>query len=128
MDERTYQISVSWLDDILHIVLTGQATELNIAEIVREVTRIATEMKPRLLLMDARGIKGRLGLPGTFLQAQEYPKAYVTPAVAVLDVVENRKYYTFHETAARNVGFNLRYFNESEEAVAWLRSQADHPE
>lgn len=124
MNERTYQIGVSWNEEILVITLSGQASEHNAAEIVREVIGIANEKRPRRVLVDSRNLRGQPGFADTYFLAREYPlqDAYITPRIAVINREENRSLASFRETTTWNLGLNIRYFSDPDEAIVWLRA------
>lgn len=47
---------------------------------------------------------------------------HLPPRVAVIDVWQNDRFYTFAEMAARRLGCDLRRFEDHPAALAWLRS------
>jgi hypothetical protein len=124
MSEQTYEIGVSWNDDILEVVLSGEASEQNAGGIARDVITMACERRPRRLLVDCRTLTGRLGFADTYFLVREYPLegAYITPRIAVVDTTANRNQAAFQETTTRNLGLNLRYFSSKDDAIEWLRA------
>lgn len=123
MFEATFEIRAAWNDSVLELVLTGQASKQNAAEIARDVFQIATDEKPERLLIDVTALEGRLGFTDTFFHVQQYPvQAVKSPKTAVLDLTENSIYYSFHETVAANAGMSLRYFADRSAAELWVRT------
>ena len=41
-----------------------------------------------------------------------------------LDITENSAYYVFIELAARKLGYELRCFDNSEDALRWLQARS----
>ncbi|MBN1546982.1 MAG: hypothetical protein JW902_10005 [Syntrophaceae bacterium] len=119
MSEKTYQIEVSWDEEILEIIIIGRASKENAGEIAQEVFRIAGENKPKRMLIDCRNVQGRLSIGDTYYHVRGYPNVRIK--AAVLDILENKSYYSFHEAAAKNLGFPIKYFNHVDGAKAWLQ-------
>ena len=88
------------------------------------MTKIEEELKPRPLLIDSRKAVGRADFSTTFGQIKKYHVQfkYSAPKAAVLELEENEGVFSFHETAARNAGLNIRFFSSMEEALAWLKA------
>jgi hypothetical protein len=124
MKENPFQIDMSEDDGILSIVIAGTTYGPHGDAIAQEVTRIEEELKPRLLLIDSRKAVGRADFSTTFEQIKKYHTQYKysAPKIAVLELEENEGFFSFHETAARNAGLNIRFFTDTEEAFEWLKS------
>lgn len=123
MTEKAYQIRFSWDKDVLKIAITGTLIRKDANDIAERVGEIFDEHKPAKALIDCTGLDGRLCVVDTFFHVREYRTSLHRPLkVAVLDRPENRDYYSFHETAAANVGLSPRFFGNHDEAVRWLES------
>lgn len=118
--EPSYSITVEATGDILELAIRGRATAENAAEIRDAVIDIAKDhQKP--LLVDVRGLAGRLSVSQTYYHVRNQPPAPPIHKTAVIDLSENAEYDKFHEVTATNAGLMLRYFNTPEEGRAWLR-------
>jgi hypothetical protein len=121
MDDEAHQTSVYRLGDILAIGISGQATTGNASEIARRIISLISEHKPAKLLIDCTGLVGRLGTFDTYYHVRDYPRDTYRPGkTAILENPENEEVYSFHQTAAANVGFELHYFTRMEDALKWL--------
>lgn len=124
MAGKMYQLAVSWDEDILAITITGQLIKGNAAQTATEIEQevyeiISRENYPRLLV-DCRTLQGRLGIGETYFHTRKREQL-LRVKTAVVDVVGNESYYSFHETTAANAGFLIKYFNDYDAAKAWLR-------
>ncbi len=121
MQEKDYEVDVSWNEDILWIVITGKASEQNASEISRVAFEAAAEARPTKVLIDCTKLEGRLSVVDTYYHVREYPsQAYQVARSAIVDSPDNVTYYSFHETAAANVGAHMKYFTDTNEALGWL--------
>ncbi len=124
MKEKPYQVECSEDEGLITIMITGTTYGPNGDAIAQEVNRIEEELKPQLLLIDTRKAVGRADFSTTFGQIKKYHTRYkyIPPKMAVIDLEENEGIFSFHETAARNAGLNIRFFTDAEEALEWLKS------
>ncbi len=112
MNDGTYQIAVSWHEEVLQIVISGEVTAVTADELAQKVPQLIRAHKPGRVLIDCLAVQGRLSVIETFFHVRKYPpRNHFNPRVAVLDRAENESYYSFHEIAAANVGFQIKYFN-----------------
>jgi hypothetical protein len=122
-DKPEYQISASENKGILEITLTGEATQNNAKKIQDEVISMMISLKASGLLVDVRGIKGRLGYTEAYFRVRSYPPDVPRIKVAIVDLAENEDYESFHETTAVNAGFPYKWFTDIEAARKWLKSK-----
>ena len=124
MVEKKYQLTVSWDEDVLAITITGQLIKENAAqaatEIAQEVYEIIRRDNPQRLLVDCRTLQGRLSIGETYFHTRKREQV-LRVKTAVVDVVENESYYSFHEITATNAGVLIKFFNDYDAAKAWLR-------
>lgn len=123
MDKKEYAVDVSWKEDILWVILTGKVTRQSASDISRIVFETAQESKPTKMLIDCTQLVGRMSIVDTYYHVQEYPphsQSYRADRAAIVDTPENVAYYSFHETAAANVGTYMKYFTDINEAIGWL--------
>ncbi|KUG24653.1 hypothetical protein ASZ90_005527 [hydrocarbon metagenome] len=122
-DKPEYKISVFEKEGVLEIVLTGEATQNNVEKIQEEVISIIISSKASGLLVDVRGIKGRLGYTEAYFRVRNYPSDVPKLPVAIVDLAENADYESFHETTAMNAGLTYKWFTDIDEARAWLKNK-----
>ena len=124
MNEKTYQIGVSWNEDVLEIVITGQRSIKNAQEMAQDIFKILDEHRPDKVLVDSTKVSGRLEIAEIYFHVQEYPspiKRHRPKNVAVLDKPENESLASFYEVAAANVFLPMKFFINKNEALIWLR-------
>ncbi len=118
--EDEFRISYKANGRILEVVLEGVATDDNAKEIQRRILEIINAHSHKFRLIDLRALKGRTSTVFTYYQVMDFPTDNIPTRAAIIDLPENKDFYTFHETAAVNRGFPWRYFNDADEARAWL--------
>ena len=104
-----YRIDYQAREGVLAAVVSGKSKYA--ARIARDLAAHAGE---RELLIDLRRLEDRVGNLGTLLNA------IGSRRIAVLDVVENDRYYVFAERVARSLGCTLRCFADPAAAIRWL--------
>jgi hypothetical protein len=103
----------------LAIRILGHADARVSEEIVGAVFReIGAQGCPRLLI-DIRGVDGRLGVLDTFNLVSSYP-AIVGMRAAIVDRPENRSWSDFYETVSVNRGYDNKVFTDIDKAIEWL--------
>ena len=111
-------------DGVLQAVVSGRtsgrdAPDLS-AWIARDIAEQANREALRRVLIDLRGLADRLGSLGELSLASAAPAAVAGYRVAVVDALENERYYALHELAARARGFVLKCFSSAADAAQWL--------
>jgi hypothetical protein len=114
-----YRIDYQAREGVLSAVVSGKSKYA--ARIARDIGSQARERSARQLLIDLRRLDDRVGNLRTLLAA---PAHAVAGRIAVLDVVENDRYYPFAEAAARSLGCTLRHFADAASAIRWLSRKA----
>lgn len=117
----SYQVVASPQGDVLQIKLTGE-TDGHADEIARDVFAQIEATHARKLLIDTRQLTGRLGLGSMYLHMQRYPRNAPHIKTAVVDLPEHTEFATFHELAASNLGYSIRYFEDPRQAWDWLKT------
>jgi hypothetical protein len=108
-----YRIHYTAREGVLSAVVSGKSKYA--ARIARDIGAQARERAARGLLIDLRRLEDRVGNLGTLLTAIPGSRR-----IAVLDVVENDRYYVFAEKLAGELGCSLRCFADPAAAVRWL--------
>ncbi|MEN6575616.1 MAG: hypothetical protein ABFD90_04675 [Phycisphaerales bacterium] len=103
----------------LAIRILGHADARVSEEIVGAVfSEIRAHGCPRLLI-DIRGVDGRLGVLDTFNLVSSYPGIAGVRA-AIVDRPENRSWSDFYETVSVNRGYDNKVFTDIDKAIEWL--------
>jgi|SRR5688572_14859947 hypothetical protein len=110
-----YRIHYQAREGVLSAVVFGKSKYAE--RIARDIGAQARERAARGLLIDLRRLDDRVGNLRTLLAA---PAHAVNGRIAVLDSVENDRYYAFAEAVARTLGCTLRHFADAESAIGWL--------
>lgn len=116
-----YQVVATPQGDVLQVKLSGETGE-HADDIARVVIEKILASHTRKLLVDSRQLKGRLGLGALYLHMQRYPGELPHVKTAVLDLPEHTEFATFHELAAGNLGYSIRYFDDPNKAWDWLKA------
>jgi len=111
--------------DYVRLVLTGDFP-LQLPETVDAFARISALSSATghaRFLLDARGVVGRLSIPGIFeFVTMAYPEELGNARSAALDVPEHMVSARFFENLMRSRGRTYRVFTDEAEALAWLLS------
>jgi len=75
------------------------------------------------VLIDVRQFQGRMSMADTFFHVRRYPRDLPKVTTAVVDTKANKLFSSFFERRRGNVGFSIRYFNDTPDALAWLQSE-----
>lgn len=118
-----YQISSSVNEGILEFVLTGKLAESAHGKLSNEVIAITEAKGVKNVLVDIRALKGRLGILETYERVRNYPPHMYKVHFAMVDIMENAEYQSFHETTAANAGMSLKWFTNIDAARTWLKSK-----
>jgi hypothetical protein len=119
-----YQISASVNEGILEIIFTGEITGYDVNKLHNDVIMIIKEEKPRGVLNDLRALKGRYeNFADAYFRTRDIPRNTIRIPSAVVDTPKDTEYQSFYETTAANAGILIKWFNDIEEARAWLKSQ-----
>ena len=105
----SYRIDYQARGSVLAAIVSGKSKYAS--RIARD---LATHAGERELLIDLRSLEDRVGNLGTLVSEIRSRR------IAVLDVVENDRYYVFAEMLAQSLGCTLRCFADAESAIGWL--------
>ena len=115
-----YRIDFDVREGALYAVVRGKSSSAHAAWIGQDIAEQARRHATRRLLIDLRGLAGRVGNLATLLSAPRGARALANCKVAVLDIEDNDPYYVFAEMNSRGVGDGLRYFAQPSAALSWL--------
>jgi hypothetical protein len=114
-----WQIETDVQPGYLAIRILGNADARVTGEIIAGVFReIASHNCPNLLI-DIRGIDGRLGVLETFNLVSSHPSIQGVRA-AIVDRPEYNSWFEFYETVSVNRGYHNKVFTDIEKAIEWL--------
>jgi hypothetical protein len=72
------------------------------------------------VLVDIRGMMWSFSEGSLYYQVRAYPRDTQIRNIAIVDIIENEKLQSFHETAAFNIGISLKWFSDVNTAKCWL--------
>lgn len=113
-----YQITTSVKDGILEIVLTGKATASDFEKMADEREVILKANNPRKVIVDFRALEGRMEPTEIYRYVRNHHSTIYNTQFVIVDLPEN----AYLETAAKNAGLKLNWFNDIDAARAWLKS------
>ncbi len=126
-----YCIHYALRDGMLQAAVSGRSLDRAggacAERIAHDIVEEAGRGTVKRLLIDVRGLADRLGSLGALSMARCEPARVSGYRVAVVDAMENDRYYALHEMAALAHGYVLRCFGSVAEAARWLRSAPSLP-
>ena len=124
MNKKTeYQISSSVNDGILEIVLTGELVDSAHDKFSNEIIAITETKGVKDVLVDIRAFKWHLGIIEIYERVRNYPPHMYKLNFAIVDIMENADFQSFHEVTAVNAGMSLKWFNNIDSARVWLKNK-----
>jgi len=124
MENRAeYQISSSFNEGILEIIITGKVTKDFIGQLDHDVYSLIKSINPRKLVVDIRALKGRLGITETFFHSKDYPSGLHRIPSAIVDLPENADFQSFVEDVKSNIGISTKWFTDIEVARNWIKGK-----
>lgn len=117
-------VAVNECEGYLRVTLSGNITARSGGHHYRSVTEQADAKGCARLLLDARQLADRSGIPEIFeFMVRTYPLAPGGRRTAALDLPENMVRARFFEHLMQNNGRCYRLFFDEAEALAWLFSE-----
>ncbi len=114
-----YQITTSVKDGILEVILTGKATANDFVKMAEEREAILKANNPQKVIVDFRALEGRIDPTEVYRYVRNHHSAIYNIQFALVDLPEN----AYLETAAKNAGLKLNWFNDIDAARTWLKNQ-----
>ena len=115
-------ISLKLIDGIPLMKIIGKLSDIREPDLNWELfAKVNGLQGVKTLLLDISDLHGRPGIVSTYYHVRECPYYDLFSKIAIIDRIENKDYYSFHENTANNAGHNIRYFTEAEEAMSWLK-------
>jgi hypothetical protein len=110
--------------EILVAEASGVRTYDTVTAISKEIVDACREKGTQKVLIDVQALDGKLNMFDAFRIASTYfgmiRDRTVLNQAAIVDLKTSESRYKFFETVAVNRGYNIRIFNNVEEALEWL--------
>lgn len=121
----SYQLTTRVQEDVLIADATGVRDLERVAAIAQELKSLCEKQGVAKVLVDVRGLEGRLSTLDTLLLVVRHFKTLrdfrVISKAAVLDQDLSKKRHGFLEDLAFNRGYRFRIFEDLDKAREWLR-------
>jgi hypothetical protein len=121
-DKPGYRLSASVHEGILEIVIAGEVTKDAMDGLQADAIALIRELGAKAVLCDVRALNGPHNFGETYFRVKGMPQD-VKIWSAVVELPNDVAYQSFHETAAANAGWSLRWFTDVDAARAWLGSK-----
>lgn len=120
----SYELEIVEKSGYVVAVLKGVRTPETLLAAAARTTTFCSERQISHLLIDLKGMTGRLDTLETFdIAGHELPRQKAVRRVlrsVILDHPENVERLRFFETVAINRGLNVKVFSDEDQAVEWL--------
>ena len=123
MNPHRHELVIESREGYLNAVAIGVRTRENVAAITARIFDSLDDRGLDCVLVDVRGLKGRLGVSDSLQLATEVFPLFRGKGLRKAAVVSGRARPArgwFLETVSRNRGFNFRVFASVDDAVEWL--------
>ena len=123
MDQKGYELSIIPKEGYLFVTAMGIRTRETVSAMTREVFDAAVAQDTKSVVIDVREMRGGFGIMDIYLLVADVFETLRGKGIqraAVVDVRSSPMREAFLETAARNRGFNLRVFANTEDAEKWI--------
>jgi hypothetical protein len=122
-----FTLETTGAESYVSVRATGERTYEATAALAGAVMEACRQHGLRKALVDVTGLTGKLSVLNIIqlvvTRFSELKDKKMLNKTAIVDRSENRNHYTLLETAADNRGYNLRVFESSEDAIAWLKAE-----
>jgi hypothetical protein len=112
-------------EDVLIITAIGSRSLETVVAIAQEIKSLCEEHGVANVLVDVRGLEGRLRAADAFFLVIKHFKTFrdlrVIRKAAILDQNLSEDRHRFLENVAVNRGYNFKIFDDFDEAIEWLR-------
>jgi len=119
-----FKLTIEKQQDVLHVKVEGQRNYKSLVKITEQIVEACQENNTFQALVDVRAMGGKLTIWESFkLVTSCFAKVKdwrVLRKTAIVDRADARPRYKFMETAADNRGYNLRFFEDTADALSWL--------
>ena len=119
-----FKLTIEKQQDVLHVKVEGQRTYKLLVKITEQIIEACRQNSTCRALVDVRAMGGKLSIWETFKLVTscfaKFRNWRVLRKAAIVDREDARPRYKFMETVADNRGYNLRFFEDTAEALSWL--------
>lgn len=121
----TYRLELRKEKDVVYVRASGIRSRETVSSIAHEILDACDKHQVDRVLVNVQELTGRLSIFDSFmLVAEEFPKLkrrQILKKAALVDNRERRERFRFFELLAHNRGYNLRIFDDADEALEWIR-------
>ncbi len=123
----TYKLRTEQKHDFIHAEVSGERTRKNISLIAQEILEACREHQVERVLVDVRRLNGRLSVFDSLLIiSREFPRikrANIITKAVIVDDTARRERSHFFQSIARKSDYNIRMFEDVDEAERWLHDK-----
>jgi hypothetical protein len=119
--KEEYQIASSFNENILEMTPTGAITENDFTQLVIDFLAMKKERNIDKVLIDISLLDGQLKLVDAYHRVRNHPIDFYRIKFAMVDNRGLNEYTRFHETTASNAGMLVKWFDNIDDARAWLK-------
>jgi len=120
----SYQIDIRCQPGYLYVQAWGTRSPKNLISIVKDYLKANEEHGYKKILIDLRSMTGELSSFDAYrfsnTAAEKIEGSHTDVRIAIVDLEENRKRFSFLEDASANIGLSLQFFSKNAEAERWL--------
>jgi hypothetical protein len=126
MPQMEYSIEFEPVEDYLYARTTGLRTRKNVISLTQEIFEKAIALGHSKVLVDVRGLEGKLGALDSYLMVTEAFRPIRWKGLSKAAILDDRAFSVrerFSELVARNRGYDYRIFYDREHAAEWLLAE-----
>lgn len=111
-------------EDILIVTIAGTFEANDSNDTLKQYLDIVQSDNVKKVLLDTRRLNGTKTIAGTYILAQDMPKAHSHRTTAIVEQEENRRYAELYELIFHAAGYKgLGVFYDYHQALEWLTQQ-----
>lgn len=122
---NAYHLEIKIEDGYLYAAAKGKRSRKAIYAIIGELLEACKEQRIGRVVVDARQLSGRIpvfdSISVIFEKFPEIKATGVIKKAAIIDSQLRRVRSSFFERVAQGRGYNLNFFVDPDEAIAWIR-------
>ena len=123
MQHELYKLAIETKGNYVSVRADGARNRATVTAMTMEIFDAALTNHMSKVLVDVRGLKGRLGIMDSYVIVTETFQKLRGKGLQKAAIVDERVPWLrdwFLETVARNRQFNFRVFTSTEKALEWL--------
>ena len=126
MPQTEYSVEFEPVEDYLYARTIGLRTRDSVISLTQEIFEKAIALGHTKVLVDVRGLEGRLEALDSYLLVTEGFRSIRWKGLNKAAILDDRAFSVrerFSELVARNRGYNYRIFYDREHAAEWLLAE-----